>query len=254
METIVVTGASRGIGAATAVRLSHPSRRLVLVARGIGRLEETARRCSGPTHLLSADLSAPTASDSLLRGLEKLQLVPDGWVLNAGMANGEPFGRSDTEAVEREYRLNYLTPLHLLRHELPRFKARGAGRVTVVASLTSVVPFPGNATYAASKAALFALVRSLRPELRGTGVHLGIVLPGFTRTAMTKNHDSRWLSPMSAEAVGRHVARAFERRTSIAVPGALNGAALRFFGRFPRFSEHVLRLPGLVVTPDHVDA
>ena len=254
METIVVTGASRGIGAEAAVRLSEAGHRVVLVARSEDALRATARRCAGPAPILPADLARDHAADALCSELSKRGWLPSGWVLNAGVSNDRPFGAAAPEAVERELRLNYLTPMHLLRLDLPRLRSLPKARVTVVASLTSVVPFPGNATYAASKAALFSLVRSLRLELRGSRVSVGAVLPGYTETAMSRSMDSRWVRPMSAEAVGRRVARAHLDRAGLHVPGLLNRAALRTFARFPLMAEQLLRLPGLVVSGDHDSA
>ncbi|MFB6375784.1 MAG: SDR family NAD(P)-dependent oxidoreductase [Bradymonadaceae bacterium] len=97
------------------------------------------------------------------------------------------------------------------------------------------ISFPGNATYAASKAALFALVRASRLELADTDVHFGIVLPGFTRTAMTTGLDSH-LPSKSPEAVARAIVRCLEDRRAIVVPGLLNHLAMRIFGALPELA------------------
>ncbi|MEM6370240.1 MAG: SDR family NAD(P)-dependent oxidoreductase [Myxococcota bacterium] len=248
METIVITGASRGIGAASAEHLAVGRRRLVLVSRSASSLEALCARLPVESIPLPIDLSAEDAGPSLLKSLKDRGLEPDGWVLNAGMSNDVAFTASDAAAVRRELQLNYLTPLSILEAEVRRMRVLGSGRVVTVGSLTSFVPFPGNATYAASKAALFTLVRSLRAELDGSGVKLGVVLPGYTRTAMTNGLSKSWVPSMSADEVGRHVAQAYERGDALVVPGLANRIAARIFGGFPKTSDWMLtRFASLVV-------
>ena len=120
---------------------------------------------------------------------------------------------------------------------------RDRGAVAVVGSLTSAVPFPGNASYAASKAALQALVRSLRLELTSTNVHLGLVLPGFTATSMTAGMSSL-LPAMPADDVARAVERCLKERRPLVVPGLLNKVGLRLFSAAPALTDALLvRLP-----------
>jgi uncharacterized protein len=239
VETIVITGASRGIGAAAASHLASARRRLILVSRTQSALDSMCRGLPGEAQPLVADLSREDGGVGLLSMLAERGIVPDGWVLNAGMANDRPFTDSESGAIKRELQLNYLTPLSILEAEVRRMKRRGFGRIVTVGSLTSFVPFPGNATYAASKAALFTLMRSLRAELNGSGVHLGVVLPGYTRTAMTQGLSSV-VPSMSADEVGRYVARAYERGEAMVVPGLANRMAARLFGGFPQTSDWML--------------
>jgi len=239
VETIAITGASRGIGAASAKHLASTRRRLVLVSRSEQSLVSLCRSLPGEAVPVVADLSVETGGQELLSILAERSLVPDGWILNAGMANDVQFTATEGTAIKRELQLNYLTPLSILAAEVRRMKARGRGRIVTVGSLTSFVPFPGNATYAASKAALFTLVRSLRAELNGSGVELGVVLPGYTRTAMT-NGMSSMVPSMSADEVGRCVARAYERGEALVVPGLANRMAARIFGGFPKTSDWML--------------
>lgn len=181
------------------------------------------------------DLADPAAVSALAASLPPL----DGMVLNAGRANDRPFLSVDQGAITQELQLNYLTPAALLRHALPAMRQRGRGTVVAVGSLTSFVPFPGNATYAASKSALYTLIRSLRLELEGSGVSVGVVLPGLTDTAMTKR--LRTSGPtMSADAVGRAVARCYEQRQAVVVPGLMNRAAASVFGAFPATLDALL--------------
>lgn len=240
-ETILVTGASRGIGAATVRRLARPGRRLILLARSAGDLErraEEARAEGAQAETWPVDLSVPDQVAQVRRELGRGPGI-DGLVVNAGVAADRSFDRATSETIRHEIEVNYLAPTELLRGVLPAMVARGDGRIVIVGSLTSFVPFPGNASYCASKAALFCLARSVRMELRSSGVHLGVVLPGFTRTAMTEGRSSTLL-PMLPEDVAEAVARCYDRRISTVVPGLLNRLAARMFRAFPDTSDRVL--------------
>ncbi|MEC8425198.1 MAG: SDR family oxidoreductase, partial [Myxococcota bacterium] len=205
-RTIAITGASRGIGASAAVALAAPARRLVLMARTEAGLRETQRAVEAQgarATVLPVDLSsrdgAEAATDALL---EHVDGDLDMLLLNAGVSNHAPFLDSDLDAIEYELRLNYLSPLAILRRALPRMVARPeGGHVVCVGSLASLMPFPGEASYAASKAALLSLIRSLRVELRDHPVDLTVVLPGYTATEMSADHQTM-LPAMSSAQVG----------------------------------------------------
>jgi short-subunit dehydrogenase len=241
-ETILVTGASRGIGAAAAASLARPGRRLILLARGRDALEATAlaiERRGAEAHVAPADLADPEQTRSCLEALEDAFGPMDGLVLNAGIANHLLFEETSLDLMTREMTVNYFAPTELLRRALPEMRRRGQGRAMVVGSLTCLVPFPGNASYSASKGALFSLVRSLRCELRGSGVFLGITLPGLTRTRLAEAYDSP-LPSMTAETVGRAVAEGYEHRRALVIPGLANAVGARLFGAFPSFSEQLV--------------
>ena len=124
---------------------------------------------------------------------------------------------------------------------------RDGGHVICVNSLASLMPFPGEASYAASKSALLSLLRTLRIELREHPVHLTAVLPGYTATEMTANHRSL-LPAMSSERVGQAIANAIEDRPNIVIPGLSNRLAARLFNTFPGISDRLLaRFASLIV-------
>ena len=251
-EVIVVTGASRGIGAATVRCLARPGRRLVLLARSplhLQRRVAEARAQGAEAWSLPVDLACPESARGAFETLLDHEPAIDGLILNAGVAADRPFRDATSGSIQREIEVNYLAPAELMRRVLPSMVRRGRGRVVVVGSLTSFVPFPGNASYSASKAALFSLVRSVRVELRGTGVHLGVVLPGYTRTAMTEGRSS-YLPAMAPETVGEAVARCYDREQHLVVPGALNRAAARVFSLFPETSDRVLTRLARFVIPN----
>ena len=253
MQTIAITGASRGIGASAAVALAEPGRRLVLMARSEDKLRETQRAVEqrgGEAIVLLVDLSsregAEICSEALLECTDG-QL--DVLILNAGTSNHADFINSDLDAVEYELRLNYLSPLVILRRCLPHMLAqKNGGHVVCVGSLASLMPFPGEASYAASKAALLSLLRSLRIELRDHPIELTAVLPGYTATEMTANHRSL-LPAMSSDRVGEAIAKAVEERPYIVIPGLSNRLAARLFRTFPNISDRFLKRVAPLVVP-----
>lgn len=242
LETVLITGGSRGIGAAAARWLASPRRHLVLVARGEPDLQERCREIQamgGMATPLVADLGDPAALRNCITHVERTIGTPDGMVLNAAVSNNLAFQESSPTLLEQELRINYIAPAEILLHFLPLMAERGSGRAVVVGSLTSIVPFPGNASYSASKAALATLVRGLRMEYQGRGIAFGIVLPGYTETQMTATLSSN-LVPMSADRVGRSVAECYEQADTQVVPGAVNRAAALLFSLFPQTADRFL--------------
>lgn len=241
-ERILITGASRGIGAATARRLAAPGRELLLVARSADALEARCaevREQGATAEFLAVDLAQSEGLAAVCRAIDPATRPVDGMVLNAAVANGVDFRETSRAAIQREVDLNYVAPATLLRQVLPAMVDRGAGRVVIVGSLTSMVPFPGNASYSASKAALSSLVRSVRMEVWRSGVHLGVVLPGYCRTQMTANTRTA-LPAMDPAQVADAIVRSYERRRDRVVPGFLNRIAAGLFSAFPQTSDRLL--------------
>ena len=241
-DTIVITGASRGIGAATARRLAEPGRRLILLARSEGKLstlcDELNEQGAQAEHL-KADLStvelAAEAASKLVERTERIDTL----VLNAGMSNDKLFNDATMSDIEYELGVNYLAPVTLLHSLMPALEASG-GSAVVVGSLTALLPYPSNATYAGSKAALLALVRSLRVEMDASEVHFGIVLPGSTRTSLTEDKSSV-IPSMEADEVAEAICKCIDEREGVVIPGLTNRLAATFFQEFPELSERLLK-------------
>jgi 3-oxoacyl-[acyl-carrier protein] reductase len=248
-ETIVITGASRGIGEAIASRLARNGRHLVLLARtdaDLKRVRRGVRRQGADCEYLLVDLSSRDEVHGILDRIEEDYDGVDTLVLNAGFTREGRFLDSDPDEVDYEFQVNFFAPTVFLRRLVRPMIDRGEGRAAVVGSLTSDLPFPGHATYSASKAALRALIRSLQLELAEFQVHVGLVLPGFTRTAMTSELRNV-LPSMSADAVAGAVERCLEDRERLVVPGLVNKLAFRLFGAMPNLADSLLaRLPFLV--------
>jgi len=191
----LITGASSGIGEATARRLARePDVKLVLVARREARLEQLAGELGGAT-VIAADLTEPDAPNHVRQIVERehggeLHLL----VNNAGAAWRGTFAEKGWANVERHMKLNFEAPVRLTEALLPLLRATaarpgagavaGAKRVAIVnvASTAARVSRPNSGSYSASKFALVGWSDALYAEEAEHGVHVGLVLPGFIKT------------------------------------------------------------------------
>jgi short-subunit dehydrogenase len=225
----LVTGASTGIGRTFAERLARDQYDLVLVARDAGRLEALAKRLASErgieARVLAADLTDPA---SLARvEAEIAERPPDLLVNNAGFGTVGRFAELDVEGEDREVRLNVLALMRLTHAALGPMLARGHGGVINVSSLAGESASPYTATYAATKAFVTSFSEALSEELRGSGVRIQALLPGFTRTEFQERAgvDTRaipgfaWMEP---EAVVDASLAALERGQVLCVPGLGN--------------------------------
>lgn len=181
----LVTGASSGIGRAFAERLARDAWDLVLVARRRDRLEALAEELRRGTDLraevLAADLGTPAGVRAVEERIEKEPIL-DLLVNNAGFGTSGPFAALDREAEEEEIRLNVLALARLTHAALGAFAARGHGSLVNVSSLAGFQPAPYTAVYAATKAFVNSFTQAVAEEVRGSGVRIQLLCPGFTRT------------------------------------------------------------------------
>jgi len=179
----VVTGASSGIGEATARRLAaEPGARLVLVARREERLQALAREIGGAT-VLALDLTDDDAPARVREALERehggrLDLL----VNNAGASWNAPFAEGGWANVQRTMALNLDAQLRLTQALLPLLRASAPSAIVNVASTAGRVGRAGGGAYSASKFAFAGWTDSLHLEEKPHGVHVGLVLPGFVAT------------------------------------------------------------------------
>lgn len=186
MPTVVVTGASRGIGAAIALAFaSEPDVRLVLVARTVGLLGEVAALCEkfGATaQVESCDVTDEEAVASMAGNVLSLHGAPDILVNNAG--SFAPGGVLETtpETFRDQIQIN-LTSAYLVTHAfLPSMVEAGKGTIFFTGSVASIQGYPRGVSYGAAKHGLLGLARSLRAEVRDRGIRVTTLLPGATLT------------------------------------------------------------------------
>jgi 3-oxoacyl-[acyl-carrier protein] reductase len=182
----VVTGASRGIGRAVAEALAAEGVALVLSARGAADLEQTTAELAetgADVVAVPADALDPAGAATLAAAAVDRYGRVDMLVNNAGGDSGRlPFHELDDEAWEHAYRLNVVSAVRLTRALLPGMRDRRWGRIVNVSSYTARVPEPFCGPYAAAKAALLNLTRTLSRTYGGEGIVTNCVMPGLTRT------------------------------------------------------------------------
>jgi short-subunit dehydrogenase len=251
----IVTGASRGIGRATAAALAERGARVGLVARSRETLEQLAGELGGDPIALAADVGqraeVEAAVEEFVRQAGGLELV----VANAGIAHYAPFAALPIERAEEMVRINLLGTLYTVKVTLPRMLDRAQGHVVVVASGASLRAFPWAATYGATKSAQSAFAEALRHELSGTGVSISTVFPGEIATDLHAHERDRmpdWYRAHEAippRLVADAIVRAVEedRRTAY-VPGIVRALALNALA--PRLADRVLAtLRGATAAP-----
>lgn len=229
-RTVVITGASSGIGEAMARQLAVWGARLVLVARRVDRLEALAqslRQPAGPeVSVVAWDLSLSGSARGLYQRLETEGLLPDILINNAGFGEYLDFCDHELAALEEMIRLNVETLTVLSRLCLPRMRAQGAGGILNVSSVVAYIPVPGFSAYSASKAYVYWLTQALSHELAGTGVHVSVLCPGPTTTEFHIRSHTGGMSPAwgyaSATSVARQGLRALARGRVVQVTGLVS--------------------------------
>lgn len=177
---VLITGASRGIGAELARQFAAAGARVALVARSADALEKLAADTGGTAH--PVDLAEPAQVDGLIERIEQDGGPVDILFNNAGIDGAGYFPASPAEEVGRLMQVNLVTPMQLCRQAVPRMLERGRGHLVNISSLSGVGAFPGLVSYSASKAGLSQFTAGLRADLRGlpvktTLVEMGKVVP-----------------------------------------------------------------------------
>jgi len=183
-RTAIVTGASRGIGAATAQALDRAGARVALVARSRADLEEVARQLEHDPVVVVGDLRlAQTPIDVGTQALKALGQV-DILVNNAAAAARLDTVDSEAEAIDEMLAVNIRAPLLLIATVIPSMIERRSGSIINLSSVSALVGTPRRAAYAASKGGLDAATRSLAMELGPSGIRVNSVAPGVVDTAL----------------------------------------------------------------------
>ncbi len=179
MERIaVVTGASSGIGAATARMLAGEGYRVVIGARRVERLDELAASCGSHVDARPLDVTDPGSVEAFTAGIERCDVL----VNNAGGALGlTPIEDADEAQWRRMYETNVLGTLRMTRALLPALKA-ATGQIVVIGSVAGTEVYDGGAGYTAAKHAEHAFAETLRLELLGTGIRVAEIAPGLVET------------------------------------------------------------------------
>ncbi len=179
---VLITGGSRGIGAAMAREFARAGARVSLTARSTAAIEQLALEFGGQA--FTADLLDPASVDALVDDVEQAAGPIDVLVNNAGLEGHAWFHDSDNDVNRQIIGLNLEAPIALTRNVLPGMIERGRGHLVFTSSLAGTGGFPGLSVYGATKAGLTNFVAALRMELAGTGINTTIVAPGPVDTEM----------------------------------------------------------------------
>jgi NAD(P)-dependent dehydrogenase (short-subunit alcohol dehydrogenase family) len=183
-RTCLVTGASRGIGAAIAARLAADGHRVALLGRDAGALDAVAG--SLPSSLVvPADVTDPDAVEAAIARVEGEWGPVEVLVSNAGTGFAAPLVETSDDDWARMLELNLTAPFRLVRRVLPGMTERGWGRIVVVASVVAKRGESQVAAYTAAKHGVLGLVRAAAAEVARSGVTVNAVCPGYVDTPMT---------------------------------------------------------------------
>jgi NADP-dependent 3-hydroxy acid dehydrogenase YdfG len=187
-KTVLITGASRGIGLAIAQAFDREGAKLVLVARNREPLAQAAKRLSGTVLSLPVDVTNPVAVKQLLATVKKKIRRLDILINNAGVFTFKPFAKTTLEDWKRNIETNLTSVFLTTQAALPLLK-RSLGEVVNILSISSRIAFPNCSAYTAAKFGALGLTNVLRAELRADGIRVMAVLPGMTETRMKDEFD-----------------------------------------------------------------
>ena len=204
-RTYWLIGASEGLGRELARELSRVGARLVLSARNPERLESLCAELNDAQAVV-LDVTDPVAVREAAIGIGSI----DGVIYNVG--NYEPMRATnwDTEVALRMADVNFIGALRVLGELVPRFMLAGHGDITLIGSLAGYRGLPASISYGASKAALISLAETMRHDLKGSGVVIRIVNPGFIKTRLTEKNDFKMPMLMSPEKAAKYVLKAMQ--------------------------------------------
>ena len=214
-RTVIITGASRGIGAAVAEAVAAKGARVGLIARSRGDLDAVLARVGGRGASAVADVADSSALTEAITALEAELGPVDVLVANAGIGAYGPFVDITDDELERVVRVNVLGTMYAIRSVLPGMIARRRGHIVTIGSIAGRIGSPFEAVYSATKFAGVGLTEALAVEVEPYGIGVSVVNPGPVATnfgeARGHPYDRDRPKPVTAEAVAKVVVRAVER-------------------------------------------
>ena len=232
-KTVLITGASSGIGYASAVQFAKKSAKLILVSRNKEKLNqvlEDLKKYNVSTFAYECDVSNKLQVNKISKIIVDRFGSIDILVNNAGFAVYGSVSNLTIEEIESQMETNYFGMIYFVKNFLPSMLEKKSGHIVNVASVAASFGLPGIASYCASKFAMLGFSEGLKHELKGTGVDITVVSPIMVRTNFF-NHPSFNNMPkysptsLSPETVAKAILRASNSpRLEIIVPGFVRGA------------------------------
>jgi len=192
MQTVIVTGGSRGLGLGIARKLVAAGYQVVAIARHESDQLACAMRQKEPGQKSSLifkafDLEDASSIPGLVKQLRKEFGSIDGLVNNAGLGTSGVLATMHDSQIQRLIRLNTVSPIILTKYVVRSMMADGGGRIVNVASIVGFTGYSGLSVYSATKASLLGFTRSLAREIGPLGINVNAVAPGFLDTEMTES-------------------------------------------------------------------
>jgi NAD(P)-dependent dehydrogenase (short-subunit alcohol dehydrogenase family) len=182
---VVITGASTGIGLATAQRIAAGGGKVTLIARRAEMLKQACAEIGDLAGYVAADVAVKAQLDGALQQAVYQHGAIDGVFLNAGIGGAfAPFALYDDAVFDQVMAVNLKSPFWAIQHVLPAMLERGRGSILITGSLAAKRGMAMNPGYVASKHAVLGLTRALAVEVAGSGVRANCVIPGFIETPM----------------------------------------------------------------------
>lgn len=244
-RSLLITGASSGIGEALALAYAAPGVALALTGRDAARLEAVAAICRQRGAVVQAATIDVADAGALTPWVEDMDTaVPiDLVIANAGIGAGTGGGFETAEQTRAVFTVNLDGVLNTVLPLIPRFVSRRRGQIAMMSSLASFRGFPGSPTYCASKAALRIWGEGLRGDLHRHGVEVSVICPGFVVSRMTARNKFRMPFLMSAERAAAIIKRGLARnRGRIAFPFPMYFAVWLFSAFPPVLTDPLFRM------------
>jgi uncharacterized protein len=214
-QVAVVTGASSGIGKATAIELARNGARLALASRREKLLEETAgeiHTLGAEAFILPTDVTDQSQVERLIREVLKRWGRIDILVANAGQYIRAPISDITISDLKDSMAINYYASVYAILAVLPHMRQRGSGHIVVVTSMDGKKGVISDAPYASAKFATTAFAEVVRQELHGTDIQVSNVFPGRVDTPFVEHLQFNWISkPIKPENVAKAVVRAIQK-------------------------------------------
>ena len=244
---VVVTGASSGIGRATALEMARRGARVTIAARRTEQLHEAAEECrdAGAECVVAiADVTRPEDCKRLIENAGQVDVL----VNNAGFAVFGPIATTDPAAMRDMIHTNYLGAVWCTQAVLPQMLERKSGAIVNVASIAGIMGYAGMGGYCASKFALVGFTESLRDEVIGRGVRVSLVCPGTTESEFFVRAErkampaaSRLIKGIEPVRVARVICDAAEHDGYRRILPAAAALYMRFKEIFPRLAHLLMR-------------
>jgi ribitol 2-dehydrogenase len=201
-KTVIITGASSGIGRATALTLAREGARLVLAARSVQKLDVLNGQLGGQALVVPTDVSRPEDHERLVETAIRHYGQIDVLFANAGLFVRGAFNQADPAAWAQLLSVNVNGVLHGVRCVLPHMLRRGAGDILVTSSISGHQAIHGEPVYSASKHAIQAFVHGLRRQVASAGIRVGAVAPGVVLNELWGHTDPAEIDRLVGERAG----------------------------------------------------